>query len=162
MMSEGARPGTPAALGGVMDGQVMPTRTLRGPEPSLADLEAARRDTIAQIKRLEALLGRAYVRGKKARRGGLVARNLERRERMKVELAHHKTRLTTVNAAIKAGRRAGNLLMLHGIERPRNARELVATLYRLYTDAVPPVEQDERERTIMRLARDYVATGVVG
>jgi hypothetical protein len=102
------------------------------------------------------------VRGKKARRGGLVARNLERRERMKVELAHHKTRLTTVNAAIKAGRRAGNLLMLHGIERPRNARELVATLYRLYTDAVPPVEQDERERTIMRLARDYVATGVVG
>lgn len=127
----------------------------------LADLEVMRAREIAEVKRLEAVLGRAFVRGKRARRGGLVARNLGKREALKLELAHHVGRLATINAAIRSGRRAGNLLMLHGIERPRTERELVATLYRLFTDAIPPSEQNERERTIMQAARDYVASGVV-
>lgn len=132
---------------------------------TLGDLEIERARTIAEIGRLEALLGKALLRGghgRRPRRGGLVARNLERREQLKIELGHHRERLTLINAAIKSGRRAGNLLLLHGQERPRNERELVATLYRLYVDAVPPAEQDDRERSIMRMARDYVASGVVG
>lgn len=132
------------------------------PMVTLEQLEEMRRRTVAETKRLEALLGKAIVRGRRARRGGLVARNLGRRENLKLELAHHMGRLATINAAIKAGRRAGNLMLLHGVARPKNERELVATMYRLFADVVPQQEQDVQQRTIMRLARDYVASGVVG
>ena len=128
---------------------------------TLGDLEQLRLREVAQVKRLEALLGRAYVRGRRARRGGLVARNLEKREGMKLELAHHVARLALVNAAIKSGRRAANLMLLNGLPRPRTERELVATLYRMMVDVVPPVEHDEYQRAILRAARDYVTTGVV-
>jgi hypothetical protein len=133
----------------------------RRPPIGPADLEAARRRTIAEVQRLEGLLGKAHVRGRKARRGGLVARNLEKREQLKVELRHHAERLRILNAAIKAGHRAGNLLLLHGLAEPRDERELVALLYRVFTDAVPPAEQNERERGAMRLARDYVTSGAL-
>jgi hypothetical protein len=133
--------------------------------PTLEDLEYARVREVGEVARLEALLGKAHVRrmpGRKLRRGGLVARNLEKREQLKLEVAKHRERLTAINAAIKAGRRTANLLLLHGSARPRNEQELVATLYRMFTDAVPPVDQDDQERAIMRLARDYMMSGVVG
>lgn len=124
-----------------------------------ADLVQLRLRTVAEVARLESLLGKARIRGRRARRGGLVALHLERRERLKTEYAAHAARLRTINAAIKAGHRAGNLLLLHGTPAPTGPRELVATLYRLYIDAVPPCEHDEQQRRLMALARDYVTDG---
>ena len=115
--------------------------------------------TVAEVKRLEVLLGKARIRGRRARRGGLVALHLDRREKLKLEYAVHCERLRTLNAAIKSGRRVGTLLLLHGTPAPTNVRELVATLYRLYVDAVPPIEHTVQEQRVMWLARDFVTTG---
>lgn len=129
---------------------------------TLEQLEEMRRRTIAEIKRLEAQLGRTRLRTAEANRSREIVRNLDRRERAKVELAHHTGRLMTINAAIKTGRRVGNLLLLSGSPRPRTERELVAALYRLFTDAVPPKEQTEEQRVVMQIARDYVTVGTLG
>jgi hypothetical protein len=132
---------------------------------TMEELAHARLRAIKEISRLEALLGKARVRrmpGRKLRRGGLIARNLERREHLKLEIAQHRVRLTAINAAIKAGRRSANLLLLHGVARPSNERELIAAMYRMFTDVIPPAEQDDQQRIIMRLARDYTTSGVIG
>jgi hypothetical protein len=115
--------------------------------------------TVAEVKRLEAVLGKARIRGRRARRGGLVALHLERREKLKLEYAARCERLRTLNAAIKSGRRIGMLLLLHGTPAPANVRELVAALYRLYVDAVPPIEHDAQQKQVMGLARDFVTSG---
>lgn len=137
-----------------------PATSMAGrPALTVEDLIAMRLREVAEVKRLETLLGKARIRGRRARRGGLVALHLERRERLKAEYAAHAHRLRTINAAIKAGHRAGNLLLLHGAPAPTDTRELVAALYRLYVDAVPPAEHDVQQQRVMMLARDYVISG---
>jgi hypothetical protein len=123
------------------------------------DLEQERRRVLAEIGRVEALLGKARMRLKRVPQRGLLARNLEIRERLKQELAQHVARLRTVNAAIKSGRRSGAALLLTGHQMPSSERELVSALYRLYIDAVPPVEQDAHQRGVMQIARDFVMSG---
>src|SRR4051812_22077563 len=126
---------------------------------SVTDLETRRRSVVAAVGAVEARLGHARMKGKRLRRGGLVALNLKEREAMKQHWTTLVAELRTINAAIKAGRRSGMLLLLTGQDRPTNERELVATLYRLFTDAVPPADQDDHQRGLMILARDFVMTG---
>jgi hypothetical protein len=99
------------------------------------------------------------MRGSNLRRGGLVALHLQEREGLKASLEQEISRLRTINAAIKAGRRAGMALMLTGQQLPGDERALVATLYRMYIDLMPPSEQDDYQRGIMALARDYIQVG---
>jgi len=126
---------------------------------SLDQLEALRDRTIKEIRRTEIRLSQMRMRGKNLRRGGLVALHLQEREGLKANLEKLTDRLRQINAAIKAGRRAGMALMLTGQPLPTDERALVATLYRLYVDVVPPAEQDDYQRGIMALARDYVQVG---
>lgn len=126
---------------------------------ALVALETERRQVIARIGALECLLGQTRMKGQNLRRGGLVALNLQDRQGMKMELAPLVERLRLLNSAIKSGRRSGALLLLNGHPAPTDARELVAALYRLLVDAVPPAEQDDRHRAILVMARDYVMTG---
>jgi hypothetical protein len=139
-------------------------RTLQPPEVesravTVDDLIAARGRTVAEVKCFEALLGKARLRGRRAHRGGLVVRHLEHRERLKLAHARACDRLRTLNAAIKAARRDGVALLLYGTAAPADTRELVATLYRLYVDAVPPIEHDAYQQRVMAVAHDYVTNG---
>lgn len=117
-------------------------------------LEEERRRSIEEVHQVEQALGE--------RPRGLSPTQLsKRRETLKARLKKAHRRLGLANAAIKQGRRAGQALLLNGIERPRNERELVATLYRMLVDVLPPAEQTEDQRIIGRIARDYVQNGVI-
>lgn len=127
--------------------------------PTLDELERVRRSTIARIQVFETRLSKMKMRGKKLRRGGLVALHLEEREGLKGKLAAACEQLRLVNDAIRAGRRSGMALLLTGQKAPEDDRSLVATMYRMFTDAVPPADQDDYQRGIMMMARDYVMSG---
>lgn len=117
-------------------------------------LEEERRRAIDEVHQIERALGERP-------RGLSLAQINKRRETLKARLERAHKRLGLANAAIKQGRRAGQALLLNGIQRPRNERELVATLYRMLINALPPAEQTEDQRIIGRIARDYVQNGVI-
>lgn len=127
----------------------------RAAETPIARLEEARQQAIQEVQQVEKALGESpppYLS---------YQQKVRRRETLKQRLVDAHARLRLANEAIKQGRRVGQLLLLNGIDCPRNARELVATLYRLFTDTVPPSEQTEDQKIIGRIARDYVQTGVI-
>lgn len=126
---------------------------------TLDDLERERRLTIEQIQHCEVRLSKSKMRGRRLRRGGLVALHLEEREGLKANLTKLLERLRTITAAIKAGRRSGMALLLTGHQMPNDERSLIATLYRMYIDAMPPADQNEYQQGIMAMARDYVMSG---